>query len=171
MIILGIDPGYEKLGCAVLEKSGKKENLVYSDCFVSDRKLRQEKRLLFLGKKLETIINKYKPDILAIEKLFFFKNQKTAIKVAEACGMILYLAAQKNIPVQEFTPLEIKMSLTGYGRAEKFQVKKMVEAILKIDKTIKEDDEIDAIACALTCRVYPQGAETPFTKKTFSDKR
>lgn len=151
MIILGIDPGFEKLGCAILEKTKGNEKLLYSSCITSDKKKAHEKRLLVLAKELEKVIKKYKPEILAIEKLFFAKNQKTALKVSEARGMILYLAASKNIPVQEFTPLEVKMSLTGYGRAEKIQVQKMVQAVLKMGKMPKSDDEIDAIAIAIAC--------------------
>lgn len=151
MIILGIDPGFGRMGCAVLKKEGSKEKLIYSDCLVSDKKLFHEKRLLSLGEKLEKIIKKHKPDIIAIEKLFFFKNQKTIIGVAEARGVVLYLAGLKNILVKEFTPLEIKIALTGYGRAEKIQVQKMVEKILKIKKMPKSDDEIDAMAIAVTC--------------------
>lgn len=151
MIILGIDPGFGRMGCAVLEKSARGEKLIYSACLISDKKLPQEKRLLFLAKKLEKIMKKYRPDILAVEKLFFAKNQKTALQVAEARGMILYLAAVKNIPVTEFTPLQIKMALTGYGKAEKSQVQKMTMTILNLKKAPKYDDEIDAIACSLTC--------------------
>lgn len=151
MIILGIDPGFGRLGCAVLEKTAKGESLIYSTCLISDKKLSHEKRLLFLARELEKIIKKYRPDILAVEKLFFAKNQKTALQVAEARGMILYLAALKNIPIMEFTPLEIKMALTGYGRAEKRQMQKMATAILNLKNPKKYDDEIDAIACALTC--------------------
>ncbi len=151
MIILGIDPGFGRMGCAVLKKGGGKEELIYSDCLISDKKLFHEKRLSSLGEKLEKIIKKHKPDIIAIEKLFFFKNQKTIIGVAEARGVVLCLAGLKNIRVEEFTPLEIKIALTGYGRAEKIQVQKMVEKILKIKKMPKSDDEIDAIAIAVTC--------------------
>lgn len=157
MIILGIDPGFGRLGCAVLESASpadsptRRENLLYSTCLTSDKKLAHEKRLLSLGKKLEKIIAKHKPNIIATEKLFFFKNYKTVIGVAEARGMILYLAANAKTPVSEFTPLEVKMSLTGYGRAEKKQVEEMVKTILKIKNMPKIDDEIDAIAIALTC--------------------
>ncbi|MCK9379365.1 MAG: crossover junction endodeoxyribonuclease RuvC [Candidatus Moranbacteria bacterium] len=151
MIILGIDPGFDRMGCAVLEKTKNGEKLVYSTCLTSDRKAPYEKRLLSLGEKLEKIMNKYKPDITTVEKLFLFKNQKTIMGVAEARGMVLYLAAKKNICIKEFTPLEIKMALTGYGRAEKSQVQSMVKAILKLEKKVKFDDEMDAIACAITC--------------------
>lgn len=151
MKILGIDPGFERMGCAVIKKENVGEKLVFSTCLITDKKLPHEKRLLFLANELEKIIKKYRPDVLAVEKIFFFKNQKTIIGVAEARGMILYLAAKAKIPVMEFTPLEIKMAMTGYGRAEKAQLQKMAMAILNLKKAPKYDDEIDAIACALTC--------------------
>ena len=153
MIILGIDPGFEKMGCAVLNKTNNKDELVYSICIITSRKDSHEKRLLAIGNKLKEIISRYKPDVAAVEKLFFTTNQKTAIKVAEARGVVLYMAALSNIPIIEFTPLEIKMALTGYGRADKGQVKKMVQIILKDAQMPKTDDEIDAIAAALACPV------------------
>jgi len=152
MIILGIDPGFARMGVAILKKEKNKEGLVYSTCITSEpSEKNREKRLLVLAKELEQIILKYKPDILAIEKLFFFKNHKTVIQVAEAVGMILFLCAQKGLSVKEFTPLQIKIALTSYGRAEKSQVEKMVKAILKLEKIPLLDDETDAIAVALTC--------------------
>lgn len=151
MIILGIDPGIEKMGCAVLEKSKNGEKLLHSSCFITDKKTPHEKRILKLGQELEKIIKKYKPDIMAVEKLFFSQNQKTALIVSEARGMVLYLAAINNISVTELTPLEIKMALTGYGRAEKRQVQSMAMTILKIEKAPKHDDEMDAIATAIAC--------------------
>lgn len=147
MKILGIDPGFGRMGCAVLEN----DKIIYSTCLISDKNLPQEKRLLSLGKKVEEIIKKYNPDVLAIEKIFFGKNQKTALQISEVRGMIFYLAASKKIPIKEFTPLQVKISLTGYGRAEKQQVQKMVQVILKTKEMSKQDDEIDAIAIALTC--------------------
>jgi len=166
MIIIGIDPGFERMGCAILEKSPSGEKLIYSTCLVSSRSAAHEKRLLVLAEGLKKIIKDFKPDIMAIEKLFFSANQKTALKVAEARGVALLLAAENDLKVFEFTPLEVKMAMTGYGRAEKDQVRKMVLAILKISTDKKPaspagklDDEIDAIAIALTCPVknYSQG--------------
>jgi len=165
MLILGIDPGFERMGCAVLEKSPGGEKLIYSSCLVSSKNDPHEKRLLVLAEGLKKIIKKFKPDAMAIEKLFFTANQKTALKVAEARGVALLLAAENNFKVFEFTPLEVKMAMTGYGRAEKDQVRKMVLAMLKIDggnkpagEAGKMDDEIDAIAIALACptKNYPQ---------------
>ncbi|MEK9183709.1 MAG: crossover junction endodeoxyribonuclease RuvC [Patescibacteria group bacterium] len=157
MIILGVDPGFDKMGCAVLSKTNNKDELVYSTCIITNRKDAHEKRLLFIGEKLKKIISKYKPEIIAVEKIFFTTNQKTALKVAEARGIVLYLAALRHAPVVEFTPLEIKMAITGYGKADKEQVKKMVKAILKTEKIPEIDDEIDAIAVALTCP--PRGGQ------------
>ncbi len=151
MIILGIDPGYDRMGCAILKKTASENKLIYSACLVSDRKLSQGERLFSLGKKLEKIIKKHKPDVVAVEKLFFTKNQKTAMGVAEARGMVLYLASSYKIPARELTPLQIKIALTGYGRAEKQQVQKMVKAILGLENTPKYDDETDAIATAIAC--------------------
>ncbi len=151
MIILGIDPGFDRMGCAVLEKSRGGEKLLYSTCLMSDKKAPHAERLFSIGREIEKIIKERKPDILAIEKLFFTKNQKTAMMVSEARGMVLFLAAAKKIEIKEYTPLEIKIALTGYGKAEKRQVQEMVKAVLKMSVTPKSDDEVDAIACALTC--------------------
>ena len=158
MLILGIDPGFERMGCAVLEKSPGGEKLIYSSCLVSSKNDPHEKRLLVLAEGLKKIIKKFKPDAMAIEKLFFTANQKTALKVAEARGVALLLAAENNFKVFEFTPLEVKMAMTGYGRAEKDQVRKMAQVMLKMSESKKLDDEIDAIAIALACPVknYPQ---------------
>ncbi len=152
MIILGIDPGFGRMGVAVLKKEKGKEKIIYSSCLVTSNSLRYPERLCYLGKEVEKIFGKFKPDVIAVEKIFFFKNQKTALQVAEVRGIIIYLASLKKIPVKEFTPLEIKMALTGYGRAEKCQIEKMVCAITGIKKTPKYDYEIDAIAIALCCR-------------------
>lgn len=149
MIILGIDPGFDRLGCAVLEKEKGCEKLIFSDCLLADKNLTHEKRLAKLSKELTKVIEKYKPDFLAIEKVFFTKNQKTAVGVAQACGMVLTIAGLNNIPAEELSPPEIKLAVTGYGSAEKKQVQKMVQIILKIPKVPKYDDEIDAIAVAL----------------------
>jgi crossover junction endodeoxyribonuclease RuvC len=107
-----------------------------------------------INQQNDQIIKKYKPDILAVEKLFFTKNQKTAMQVAETRGMILFVGAMENLPIIEFTPLEIKIAITGYGKAEKRQVQEMVKSILKLSKLPKSDDEIDAIATALTCSAH-----------------
>ena len=151
MIILGIDPGYDRLGVALIKKEpGGKEELVLSDCFVSNRKNDLSKRLLELGNRLENLIKEYKPDELALEKLFFSVNQKTALQVAEAKGLVSYLAGKYNLTVYEYSPAEIKMTITGSGNANKNQVSEMVPRLIKISKKVDFDDEYDAIAIALT---------------------
>ena len=148
--VLAIDPGYERLGVAVIEKQKNQEQLLYSACVITPRALPFSERLLMLGKAIEKIIKEYKPILVAIEKLFFTTNQKTASAVSEVRGMLLYLAARHHLPIVEFTPLEIKNTITGYGKASKEQVAAMVRQLAQIKTAPKHDDEYDAIAIGLT---------------------
>ena len=151
MRIISIDPGYERLGIAVLEKEKKnKEVLLFSECFKTSSKAAHSERLRQLGAEIEKVIDEFKPECLAIEKLFFTTNQKTALMVAEARGVIIYEAARVGLSVTEFTPLQAKVAVTGYGRGTKDQMKYMVEKLITVAKKIKEDDEYDAIALGLT---------------------
>lgn len=158
MKILGIDPGFGRMGWAIAEKIGKKEKLIEAGCVQTKAGQKHETRLLQLGQTLEAIIKKHKPAALAVEKLYFAKNQKTALAVAEARGVILYLAGLYRLEVFEFSPSEIKMGLTGYGRADKNQIKKILKLILGTNDLPKLDDTTDAIAIALIglSRAYPQ---------------
>lgn len=151
MIVLGVDPGYDRLGLAVIRQENGKQELLYSDCFVTDKKMMFGERLLALGNEVENIFIDWKPEVVAIEKLFFTTNQKTAMGVAETRGMILYLATKHNLKIFEYTPPEIKTCVTGYGSASKKQVSEMIPRLLKIKKGIRYDDEYDAIGIALTC--------------------
>jgi len=152
MRIIAIDPGYERLGIAILEKEPKqKEVLVYSDCFKTSSTLPHEERLLLIGKELERVILEFKPSALSLEHLFFSNNQKTALLVSEARGVILFQAALHGLKIYEYHPNEIKIAVTGYGKSDKKQVISMVERLVKINKVIKHDDEYDAIAVGLTC--------------------
>ena len=152
MKILGIDPGYERLGIAVLEKNkgDKEEKVIYSDCFKTSAKMPFEERLLLLGREVERVINFYQPDGLAIETLFFTNNQKTAMNVAEVRGTILYIAKCAGLTLQQFTPMQIKVAVAGHGQGDKRAVTDMVTKLVLIEKEIKHDDEYDAIAIALT---------------------
>jgi crossover junction endodeoxyribonuclease RuvC len=150
MRIIAIDPGYERVGIAVLEKGSGKEELLFSECFKTLTTEKHEDRLRLIGEEIEKIIKEYKPEALAIETLFFKTNAKTAMKVSEARGVILYEAAKNNLKVAEFTPLQIKVAVTGYGKSDKEQVIFMVEKLIKITQPVKYDDEYDAIACGLT---------------------
>lgn len=151
MRILGIDPGYERLGIAILEKNNqKKECVIFSECFKTSAKLEFSERLHLIGTEITRVIGKYKPEILSIETLFLTTNQKTVMRVAEARGVAIYEAANAGLKIFEATPLQIKIATTGYGRADKNQVMKMVKILVKIDNEKKSDDELDAIAIALT---------------------
>ncbi|MHA1748183.1 MAG: crossover junction endodeoxyribonuclease RuvC [Promethearchaeota archaeon] len=155
MIVIGIDPGFGRLGCAVLKK--QEENglkIVKADCIKTKTGLGHEKRLLFIINELEKIVKKFKPALLGIERVFFTKNQKTAFQIAEVRGAILYLAAKNQIPIIELTPLEVKTALCGYGKADKKQVQEMVKNLLKLPSIIKQDDINDAVAIAITALSY-----------------
>lgn len=150
MKILAIDPGFGRCGVAVLEGSGAKATILHSACIETSAKLSFGERLLIIANELLALIAAHKPTHLAIEELYFSTNQKTVFQVAEARGMILYLAYAHNLHVVEYNPLTIKIALTGYGRASKEQVTKMVEKLIIVKKTPKTDDEYDAIAVGLT---------------------
>jgi len=150
MRIIGIDPGYERLGIAVIEKETGKETLVYSDCFQTDAKLSFHERLFLLGKELERVITTHKPSHLALENVFFNTNQKTAMDVAAVRGVILYVAKTNSLETFEYTPPQIKSAVGGSGRASKKEVATMLHHLVEIEKDIRLDDEYDAIAVALT---------------------
>jgi crossover junction endodeoxyribonuclease RuvC len=148
--ILGIDPGYGRVGVAVISGTASKPELVFSTCIETESKQLFSKRLKYAFEEIEKIIQEYEPTHLAIEDIYINTNQKTAIKVAEARGVFLFLAEVYDMKISEYTPLQVKNSLTGYGRAEKSQVDYLVKKIFKISTTEKIDDEVDAIAIALT---------------------
>ncbi|MCE9628477.1 MAG: crossover junction endodeoxyribonuclease RuvC [Candidatus Vogelbacteria bacterium] len=148
---MGIDPGYDRLGVAIVQKGiTNQEELIFSDCLTSDRKDIFPERLKKIGLGIESLINKFNPDYLVLEKLFVTNNQKTAMMVGEIRGMIMYIGAKASLPLLEYTPLEIKSTITGYGKADKEQVILMVKNLIKINREITHDDEFDAIAIALT---------------------
>ena len=151
MKILGIDPGMAIVGYGLIEISPDNSDIILktSGSIQTDKKLSDSKRLLEICNDLSAIIEKYKPDCASVEELFFFKNQKTIIPVAEARGVILAVLEKFNIPTYSYTPMEVKQVLTGYGRAEKKEVEQMVKIALKTDKLPKLDDTVDAIAIAI----------------------
>lgn len=149
MKILGIDPGMAIVGYGLIEFEGDKPKLITSGSIQTDKKLADSARLLEIHNDLSSIIEKYKPDCASVEELFFFKNQKTVIPVAEARGVILAVLEKYKIPTFSYTPMEVKQVLTGYGRAEKKEVEQMVKISLETDKLPKLDDTVDAIAIAI----------------------
>jgi crossover junction endodeoxyribonuclease RuvC len=149
---MAIDSGFNKTGYCLFEQNDKiQEGFQYlsSGMVITPKVYQIEDRLNMIYQKLQKLIVKNKPDIIVLEQLFFFKNQKTAIRVSQAQGVILLLASQHKIPIDFLTPLQIKQIITGYGLSDKKNVQKMIFLTLKIKKEIKEDDEVDAIACAL----------------------
>ena len=149
MIILGIDPGTARIGYALLDKKeDAKVDLITYGCLELPNK-KQVERLAEISRLISDLIAQYHPEILAIEKLFFTKNAKTALSVAEARGVIINRASASNLEVLEFTPLEVKVATTGYGKAKKKEIQKMVCRLLNLEKTPQPDDASDAIAIGL----------------------
>ena len=149
MIILGIDPGTATTGFGVIKKEGNKLYPINYGCIETKPNTAMPDRLNEILKQTEKIIKKHKPEVMACEELFFFKNAKTVITVAQARGVLVVAARKNMIPVFEYTPLQIKQALTGYGRAEKEQMQKMVKILLSLDKIPKPDDAADALAVAI----------------------
>ena len=158
MIILGIDPGVATTGYGVIKKQ-KDQNQRFKvldfGCIITEQSLPAGERLKKIHKEVLKLIDKYKPDLVSVESLFFFKNLKTVMPVSQARGVILLATAQKKIVACEFTPLQVKMVVAGYGRAEKKQVQKMTKEILSLDKfdfkknNRKKDDAADALGVAV----------------------
>lgn len=148
MLIFGVDPGIEKFGWAGIKIEEDKVVNVYSGMIKTSQFLLQQERIENIYQKLKNLLEKYQPDLVVLEDLFYFKNKKTVIKVAQAQGIVLLLASQLKVPVKVLSPLQIKKAITGYGKADKKAIEKMVYLSLPIEKIKREDDEMDAIACA-----------------------
>lgn len=150
MKVLAIDPGYGRCGVAVLEKVHGKDILVYSQCIETSPKDEFGDRLAAVADACARLIVTHSPDCIAMEKLYFSNNQKTAMRVSEVRGALLNTAALHGLTVTEYTPGQIKSASAGWGGADKRQVAQMVRMLVKIDKEIKHDDEYDAIAIGIT---------------------
>ena len=150
MKILGIDPGYGRTGWGVIELVRREPQFVACGCISTPSTMKFPDRLIELHRQLEVVIKKYQPAQAALEKLFFFKNAKTAMDVGQARGVILLTLHQGGLPVYEVTPLQVKQAVAGYGRADKDQVGKMVKLLLHLKTVPKPDDVTDALAVALT---------------------
>ena len=147
--ILGIDPGYAIVGFGVLDYDGIRFTPIEYGAVLTEAGTPFPERLRAIHEDIEFIFNKFKPDCMAIERLYFTTNQKTAIDVAQARGVINLAAARKDLPVFEYTPLQVKQSVVGYGKAEKKQVMDMTKRILKLAEVPKPDDTADALAIAI----------------------
>lgn len=149
MKILGIDPGMAIVGYSVVEYNGETPVLLHSGSIQTSKDKKEPARLLEIWEDMNVIVEQYKPDVCAIEKLFFFRNQTTVMPVAHARGVILAVLEKHGIPIFEYTPMEVKQVLTGYGRADKKEVEQMVKLSLGVEKLPKLDDTVDSIAIAI----------------------
>ncbi|MFZ2970441.1 MAG: crossover junction endodeoxyribonuclease RuvC [Minisyncoccia bacterium] len=151
MVILGIDPGTAITGYGVLESEKNKLTVLDCGCIYTDKKMEMPDRLDLIAESLKKIIKKNKPQAMAVEELFFFKNVKTVISVGQARGVVLFVGKNLKLKIFEYTPLQVKQAVVGYGRAEKKQVQLMVKAILGLKSIPKPDDAADALAVAICC--------------------
>ena len=156
MRILGIDPGYAIMGWAVLDMEGNHFSAVDYGSVTTDAGVDMPQRLAHLYSQLSSIIEEYKPEEASIEELFFNSNAKTVIHVGEARGVAILACVNAGISVNEYTPLQIKQALVGYGRADKKQVQEMVKTILNLDSVPRPDDTADAVAAAI-CHGHSRG--------------
>ena len=150
MIVIGVDPGIEKTGVGIVEKLNNSYNLVFTTLIRTDSKLEQSERLVIIYDKMMEIMSSHKVNHASVERLFFAKNVKTALNVSEARGVILLSLKKNNLPIYEYTPLQVKQALIGYGRAEKSQIQFIIQRMLNMTSIIKPDDVADAVAIALT---------------------
>ncbi|SHE71012.1 Holliday junction endonuclease RuvC [Marinitoga hydrogenitolerans DSM 16785] len=148
MRILGIDPGYGRIGFGIIDKVGNNFKLIDFGVIETDKNADLNVRLLEIFDKLNNLIIEYNPDESAVESLFFFKNVKTAIQVGEARGVILLALQKADIPIFEYTPYQVKQAITGYGRAEKGQIQRMLKVVFNLKKNPTPDDAADALAIA-----------------------
>lgn len=150
MIILGIDPGIARVGWGVVKDQLSTQTVIDYGLFETPSQMSLDGRLKMIHQYILDLIDKFKPDVLAIEQLFFAANSKTALTVGHARGAIILAASQRNCQTVSYTPLQVKQALTGYGRADKKQMQMMVKSILEISKPLTQDDTADALAVALT---------------------
>ena len=154
MRVIAVDPGYDRLGVAVLELENGKEKLIHSSCIETKKSDTLPDRIFVAGEEFTKLLNIHHPTALAIETIFFNSNQKTAIGVAGIRGMLIYLAKQKSCDVYEFNPQEIKVAITGYGKSDKTAVIDMVKRLVPLAPQKALDDEYDAIAIGVTCLAH-----------------
>ncbi len=151
MRILGIDPGTSLIGYGLIDHDGKNYRVVTYGDFRTKSNIKNRERVKLIYAFFDKLIKKHRPQQIALESLFFFKNTKTAIAVSEVRGVLLLAAANHNLEIREFTPLQVKQAISGYGRAQKDQVQRMVQLVLGLKSAPKPDDAADALALAICC--------------------
>lgn len=149
-IVLGVDPGYGRVGLGVVEIDGSRNKSLYYGCIETSKDIEFNQRLFQISQELDAVIKEYKPEVAVVEKLYFAKNTTTAIDVGQARGVILLTLFNNNVPSYELTPLQVKQYASGYGKATKRQIQEVVKLLLGLDKIPKPDDAADALALAIT---------------------
>ncbi len=150
-IILGVDPGIAATGLGIIQYDKQKLRLISYGCIKTKAGIKHARRLKQISQELTKIIKKHKPNAVAVEKLFFCNNVKTALAVGEARGVVMLTACQNRLPIYEYTPLQVKQAVSAYGKADKNQVQKMVKLLLGTEEIPKPDDAADALAVAICC--------------------
>jgi len=157
MIVFGIDPGYAIVGCGIVQYENNRFKIMHQEAVTTPAQMPFTQRLEHVYDQVDLLIRQYRPDVVAVEELFFHTNQKTAIDVAQARGVILLAAIRNQVPLAEYTPLQVKMSVVGYGRAVKSQVMEMTRILLGLGEVPKPDDVADALAVAI-CHAHNSGS-------------
>lgn len=150
MIIIGIDPGIGRIGWGVIEDTRGKQKLIDYGCFETSSKLPEEQRLVKIEHFFKILLEKHQPQVVAIEQLFFAANVKTAFAVGQARGVLVLTITKAHLPLKSYTPLQVKLAISGYGKADKRQIQIMVKTLLNLNLIPKPDDAADALAIALT---------------------
>jgi len=153
LIVLGIDPGMAILGYGVIEQKGHKMDVVDYGTVLTDSGMKMPDRLVRIFDGVEELIQRFKPDVVSVEELFFNKNSKTALTIGHARGVAILTAAKNKLEIYEYTPLQVKQAVVGYGRAEKAQIQQMVKILLNLKEIPKPDDAADALAVAI-CHIH-----------------
>ena len=161
-IVLAVDPGFDRIGLAIMKLERDRPKLLFSECLKTDSKKTRPERLLSIGRRIKEVVKKWRPETLAIETIFFNTNTTSAIGVAEARGIIIYEAIRARMKIFEYGPQTIKIAVTGYGKADKIQMANMVKKLVSLpQKTSKRlDDEVDAIALGITHLVSRRGTKS-----------
>jgi len=150
MIIMGIDPGIARVGWAVVDAAGSTPKAIAYGCIETQKTHTHQSRLIIVYESILKLLTRYAPECVSMEELFFSTNTKTAMSVAESRGILVLAAGMKKVPVISYTPLTIKQTITGSGKADKTQIQRMITKILKLKEVPKPDDTADALAIALT---------------------
>jgi crossover junction endodeoxyribonuclease RuvC len=164
MLIIGIDPGIATTGYGVLESDGRRSTMLANGCIITAAGLPVPERLEQIHRELAKILDEYQPRVMAVEKLFFCKNTNSAMQVGEARGVVLLTGRLACLPVFEYTPLQVKQAVVGYGRAEKSQVQQMVKVLLRLAELPHPDDAADALAIAL-CHAHTGATQNKYSRR------